>query len=74
MEMVKRIMESVVNLPAKTIKVRESSIVLVRLPWIGEISKKFKKEVEEIIIKACTTTKPIVSFTTTHTFNPNYKI
>ena len=73
MEMVKRIMESVANLPAKAITVRESSIVLVRLPWIGEISKKFKKEVEEIIIKACTTTKPIVSFTTTHAFNPNYK-
>ena len=41
MEMVKRIMESVANLPAKAITVRESSIVLVRLPWIGEISKKF---------------------------------
>ena len=42
---------------------------MMRLPWIGDISRKFRNEIEEVMIKACPSTKPIISFTTTHAFN-----
>ena len=47
--------------------------VMMRLPWIGDISRKFKNEIEEVMIKACPSAKPIISFTTTHAFNGNHK-
>ena len=47
--------------------------VMVRLPWIGDVSRKFKKEIEETIVRACPTSTPIVYFTTKHAFREAYK-
>ena len=71
MEMVKRIMESVANLPAKAITVRESSIVLVfhGLVKLARSSKKKWRRPSSSLYN----NKPIVSFTTTHALYPNYK-
>ena len=51
----------------------ERTMIFMRLPWIGETSRKFQKEIEGIISKACPTTKPNISFTTQHAFNTVYK-
>lgn len=75
-ELVERIMTQTTTKPPKTKEQNEASpgsIVFLKLPWIGEISRKFKKEIEETITKASVTTTPIVSFTTRHTFNGVYK-
>ena len=75
-ELVERIITQTTTKPPKTKEQSEASpgsIVFLKLPWIGEISRKFKKEIEETITKASVTTTPIVSFTTRHTFNGVYK-
>ena len=51
----------------------KSSYILMWLPWIGDISRKFKAEIEEMGIEACPTTILIISFTTTHAFNRVHK-
>ena len=50
-----------------------ANYVVIRLPWIGNISKIFKTEISAAILKACPKVTPVVSFTTRHAFNGVHK-
>ena len=50
-----------------------ANYVVIRLPWIGNVSKNFKSEISAAILKACPTVTPVVSFTTRQAFNGVHK-
>ena len=75
-DMVNRIIESTVKPPRVNgePQAKEKTMhVVIRLPWIGQISRKFKTEIEDTIVTACPTITPIVSFNIRHAFRSGHK-
>ena len=47
--------------------------ILLKLPWIGAVSGKFRREFEDVVVKADVSLKPVVVFTTRHAFHGKCK-
>ena len=47
--------------------------VVMKLPWLGVVSNRFRLDIEAVMIKACPWVKPRICFTTRHVFNGIHK-